>query len=268
MLGYAWQQGRVPLSHAALMRAIELNGVQVDNNKAAFEWGRRCAHDLAAVQSLFKAGAGDRVRQEAVARRARSPSASTSSPATRTRPTPPPTRPSSTRCAGRGAAAATTHADRGGGALPVQADGLQGRVRGRAAAHRPGFRRARSTAMFEGDYKLVHHLAPPLIAKNNDKGELIKQPFGPWMRTAFALLAKLKGLRGTRARPVRPQRRAPHRARADRRVPRLHRRAARHAERRQPAAGRRDRAHPRRDPRLRPCQGSATWPRRARSGTR
>ncbi|TMH11634.1 MAG: indolepyruvate ferredoxin oxidoreductase family protein, partial [Betaproteobacteria bacterium] len=35
MLGYAWQQGRVPLSHAALMRAIELNGVQVDNNKTA-----------------------------------------------------------------------------------------------------------------------------------------------------------------------------------------------------------------------------------------
>ena len=42
MLGYAWQKGRVPLSRAALMRAIELNGVQVDNNKAAFEWGRRC----------------------------------------------------------------------------------------------------------------------------------------------------------------------------------------------------------------------------------
>jgi indolepyruvate ferredoxin oxidoreductase len=55
MLGYAWQHGRVPLSHAALMRAIELNGVQVDNNKAAFEWGRRCAHDLAAVQALFAA---------------------------------------------------------------------------------------------------------------------------------------------------------------------------------------------------------------------
>ena len=55
MLGFAWQKGRVPLSHSALMRAIELNGVQVDNNKAAFEWGRRCAHDLAAVQALFKA---------------------------------------------------------------------------------------------------------------------------------------------------------------------------------------------------------------------
>ena len=51
--------------------------------------------------------------------------------------------------------------------------------------------------MFEGDYKLVHHLAPPMAAKKNDKGELVKQPFGPWMRSAFGLLAKMKGLRGT-----------------------------------------------------------------------
>ena len=53
------------------------------------------------------------------------------------------------------------------------------------------------TGMFEGDYKIVHHLAPPLTAKKNDKGELVKQPFGPWMRSAFGVLAKVKGLRGT-----------------------------------------------------------------------
>ena len=29
MLGYAWQRGGVPLSHAAINRAIELNGVAV-----------------------------------------------------------------------------------------------------------------------------------------------------------------------------------------------------------------------------------------------
>ena len=51
-------------------------------------------------------------------------------------------------------------------------------------------------AMFEGDYKIVHHLAPPLVAKKNDKGELIKQSFGPWVRSAFGLLTKMKGLRG------------------------------------------------------------------------
>jgi len=50
--------------------------------------------------------------------------------------------------------------------------------------------------MFEGDYRLVHHLAPPLTARRNDKGELVKQPYGPWMRRAFVLLAKMKGLRG------------------------------------------------------------------------
>jgi indolepyruvate ferredoxin oxidoreductase len=52
MLGYAWQKGRIPLTRESLMRAMELNGVQIDKNKAAFEWGRRCAHDLAAVQAL------------------------------------------------------------------------------------------------------------------------------------------------------------------------------------------------------------------------
>ena len=52
-------------------------------------------------------------------------------------------------------------------------------------------------AQFEGDYKLNYHLAPPLIAKKNDKGELKKSQFGPWMQTGFKLLAKLKGLRGT-----------------------------------------------------------------------
>ena len=55
---------------------------------------------------------------------------------------------------------------------------------------------AKIAAMFDGDVKIVHHLAPPLTAKKNAKGELIKQPFGPWMRTAFGWLAKMKGLRG------------------------------------------------------------------------
>jgi indolepyruvate ferredoxin oxidoreductase len=55
--------------------------------------------------------------------------------------------------------------------------------------------------MFEGDYKVVHHLAPPMIAKRNARGELVKQPFGPWMRSAFKVLARLKGLRGTALDP-------------------------------------------------------------------
>jgi indolepyruvate ferredoxin oxidoreductase len=52
-------------------------------------------------------------------------------------------------------------------------------------------------SQFEGDYKIVHHLAPPLLSKKDDKGHLIKRQFGAWVRPAFGLLAKLKGLRGT-----------------------------------------------------------------------
>ena len=51
--------------------------------------------------------------------------------------------------------------------------------------------------MFEGDFKLAYHLAPPLLGRRNAQGELVKQRFGPWMGTAFKLLARLKGLRGT-----------------------------------------------------------------------
>jgi indolepyruvate ferredoxin oxidoreductase len=50
--------------------------------------------------------------------------------------------------------------------------------------------------MFEGDITLKFHLAPPLFAKHDKEGHLVKQEFGPWMMKAFGLLAKLKGLRG------------------------------------------------------------------------
>ncbi len=52
MLGYAWQMGWVPLTLSALTRAIELNGVQVVRNLQAFEWGRRAAFDPVMVARL------------------------------------------------------------------------------------------------------------------------------------------------------------------------------------------------------------------------
>jgi indolepyruvate ferredoxin oxidoreductase len=52
--------------------------------------------------------------------------------------------------------------------------------------------------MFEGDYKVNFHLAPPILARPDPlTGEPRKMQFGPWMLRAFGLLAKLKGLRGT-----------------------------------------------------------------------
>jgi indolepyruvate ferredoxin oxidoreductase len=49
---------------------------------------------------------------------------------------------------------------------------------------------------FEGDYRVEFHLAPPLLAKRDAQGRLQKKTFGPWVFSAFKVLAKLKGLRG------------------------------------------------------------------------
>src|SRR5580698_8391597 len=54
MVGYAYQLGAIPLSAAAIEKAIELNGQAVKMNQAAFHWGRRAAIDQAAVENLAK----------------------------------------------------------------------------------------------------------------------------------------------------------------------------------------------------------------------
>jgi len=66
-----------------------------------------------------------------------------------------------------------------------------------ARLHSDGAFNAKIAAMFEGDYKVKFHLAPPLLSKRDDKGHLVKREFGPWMMTANRLLTKLKFLRGT-----------------------------------------------------------------------
>jgi indolepyruvate ferredoxin oxidoreductase len=55
---------------------------------------------------------------------------------------------------------------------------------------------AKVQGMFEGDFTLNYHLAPPLLARKNDQGELQKARFGRGMQLAFRLLAPLKVLRG------------------------------------------------------------------------
>jgi indolepyruvate ferredoxin oxidoreductase len=61
----------------------------------------------------------------------------------------------------------------------------------------PAFR-AKIAAQFEGEYKLNFYLAPPLLARADPvTGKIRKMRFGPWMMTAFGVLAKFKFLRGT-----------------------------------------------------------------------
>ncbi|MBK6009173.1 indolepyruvate ferredoxin oxidoreductase family protein [Ramlibacter ginsenosidimutans] len=53
-LGAAWQRALVPLSLEALLRAIELNGVAVDQNKLALSLGRLAAAEPEAIAALLR----------------------------------------------------------------------------------------------------------------------------------------------------------------------------------------------------------------------
>jgi indolepyruvate ferredoxin oxidoreductase len=197
MLGYAWQKGRVPLSLAAMMRAIELNNVQVENNKLAFEWGRRAAHDLAAVKALLKPASQviEFVKKttnvdDMIAKRAEFLTAY------------------------QNAAYAQQYKAYVEKVRTAEAPLKSSRLTETVArylfklmAYKDEYEVARLhsdrsfldkiAAQFEGDYTLNYHLAPPMTAKKNENGELKKSQFGPWMLTGFKALAKLKGLRGT-----------------------------------------------------------------------
>jgi len=202
MLGYAWQKGWVPLTRAALLRAIELNGVQVENNKAAFEWGRRVAHDPAEVEALARPQ-GQVVQfvrkpaqtlDEIVARRVEyltgyqnaAYAAQYREFVERVRAAEAPL----------GSTRLTETVARYLFKLMAYKDEYEV-----ARLHTDPAFLAQIRQQFDGDYKLVYHLAPPLLARRNERGELVKRPYGPWMLKAFGLLARLKGLRGTAFNP-------------------------------------------------------------------
>ncbi|MCW2038961.1 indolepyruvate ferredoxin oxidoreductase family protein [Xanthomonas campestris] len=249
VLGYAWQHGLVPLSRAALMRAIELNGAAVAMNQQAFAWGRLAAVDLPAVQRA--AGLAPALDTAAHARAATPPSRGPGSWEDHDM---------SGQSAPRALAqtdANTLHADGDAPVHPLddeqlaqsldeaiarrvhfltdyqdaayaqQYRALVERVRTHEAQRAPGstalsaavaryafklmaykdeyevarlytrgdFQR-RVQQQFEGDYQLRFHLAPPLFAKKDANGQPIKREYGPWMFSAFKLLARLKFLRG------------------------------------------------------------------------
>jgi indolepyruvate ferredoxin oxidoreductase len=198
MLGYAWQKGLLPLSLDALMRAIELNGVAVETSKRTFAWGRLAAHNLATVQAAAK------------------PTLRVEKPAARTLP----------EIVAKRVELLTAYQDKGYAeryrrfverVTSVEKE----RARGRSGlaeavakslyklmAYKDEYEVARLytdgeflkklSAQFEGDYTLSFHLAPPLFAdRDADSGQLKKREYGPWMLSAFRVLASLKKLRGT-----------------------------------------------------------------------
>ncbi|MGE0357406.1 MAG: indolepyruvate ferredoxin oxidoreductase family protein [Burkholderiales bacterium] len=199
MVGLAWQRGLVPVGRASILRAIELNATAVEANKAAFEWGRRAAVDLAAVR---RAAEGDDPPPES-----RRPSASLDEAIARRR---------AELVRYQDEAYAARYEDRvrrvreAESAKVPRSQALAAAVaRGLfklmaykdeyevARLHADGEFLARIARDFEGDYRIRVHLAPPLWARPDPAtGEPRKTSFGPWMLKAMAFLAKLKGLRG------------------------------------------------------------------------
>ena len=196
MLGFAWQQGWVPVSHQAMLRAIELNDVQVEKNKAAFEWGRRAAHDWPAVERLLAPAQVLQMHRrpslaELVAKRVEFLTAYQNA-AYAARYSASVERVRQAEAAAVGKTVLSETVARNLFKLMAYKDEYEV-----ARLHLDPSFQARLGAMFEGDYKLAYHLAPPLLAKRNEKGELQKSRFGPWVRVGFHVLARLKGLRGT-----------------------------------------------------------------------
>lgn len=203
MLGYAWQRGWVPLSEAALLRAIELNALQVEFNQQAFAWGRVAAHDPAFVQAAagrngMKAQVIEFKRtptlEELVARRVAYLSAYQNAAYARRYSDfvqQVQTRESALGEAGRGLKLSRAVAQYLFKLMAYKDEYEVARL-----YTDPAFRN-KIAAMFEGDYTLRFHLAPPLLARRDDQGHLRKQQYGSWMMSAFGVLAKLKFLRGS-----------------------------------------------------------------------
>jgi indolepyruvate ferredoxin oxidoreductase len=199
MLGYAYQKGWVPVSGASLERAIELNGVAVEFNKKSFVWGRRAAVDLERVRRIATPASVIPIDQhfsrnldELVERRLKFLSGyQNAAYAEKYRALVELVRGVEKEKAN--STKLTEAVARYYAKLLAYKDEYEV-----ARLHSDGALRQKIDGMFEGDYKVVYHLAPPLLARTDPlTGEPRKMRFGPWMGGAFRILATLRPLRGT-----------------------------------------------------------------------
>jgi indolepyruvate ferredoxin oxidoreductase len=202
LVGYAYQLGAIPLAAASIERAIELNGEAVDMNKAAFAWGRRAVVEPAVVEALVKPA------PEAISD-ARTLSQSFDEVVSRR---------VAFLTAYQNAAYAAYYrrlVEKAQAAEAARTPGKTGladavaRYLFKLMAYKDEYEVARlySDGAFlkqvnselGGEHLRFHvHLAPPLLARRDKAtGEPRKMTFGPWIFPLFALLAKVKVLRGT-----------------------------------------------------------------------
>jgi indolepyruvate ferredoxin oxidoreductase len=196
LVGYAWQQGLIPLHDTAILRAIELNNTEVAMNKRAFGLGRIAASrpDLAAL--WLRGHEGEQIPDNLGDLLA-------------------------DRMPRLHAWGGARHARRYR-ALVARVEQAEARIAGadgrlsRAVAHvaaklmtykdeyevarlmtEPAFA-ARLAENFEGDFTVSYNLAPPLLSRRDVRtGRPQKRAFGPFMTAGFKVLRRLRPLRGT-----------------------------------------------------------------------
>ncbi len=196
MLGFAFQKSLIPLQEASILKAIELNGVAIDANKQAFLWGRRAAVDLAQVEKVALPAKPVVVQMpqnlETLVRRRVAFLTEYQNAAYAKRY--------------EDLVAKVRDAEAGIGAGDALSKAVA-KYLFKLMAYKDEYEVARLytsgdfekklNAAFEGDFKVSYNLAPPLLAKRDAQGLLVKARYGAWMRYAFKLLARFKGLRGT-----------------------------------------------------------------------
>jgi indolepyruvate ferredoxin oxidoreductase len=228
MLGYAWQAGLVPLGFESIDRAIELNGAAVKMNREAFAWGRLAVINPDAVRDA--AGVAPAAGGAAVAALSARARASEGDRATLASSLDDET--ISTTLDERIARRIAFLTDYQNAAYAKRYSDFVATVRSAEAQKAPGSNalseavaryafklmaykdeyevarlytsgdfRQRIAEQFEGNYKVKFNLAPPLFAKKDADGHLIKSEYGTWMMTAFSVLAKFKFLRGSALDP-------------------------------------------------------------------
>ncbi|AWK87172.1 indolepyruvate ferredoxin oxidoreductase family protein [Azospirillum thermophilum] len=210
LMGYAWQKGLIPLSEDAILKAIELNGVSVRLNSDAFQWGRRAAVDLAAVEAL--AAPAPVAQDGSFIIDQRRPSQSLDEIIERR-----------TRFLTdyQDAAYAARYHALVDWTRRIEQQKVPGstalteavaRAHFKLMAYKDEYEVARLytdtgfvenvARMFEGDWKLTFHMAPPVMGETDETGgEPRKKTFGPWMLRFLKILAKGKRLRGTALDP-------------------------------------------------------------------
>ncbi|NMG01370.1 indolepyruvate ferredoxin oxidoreductase family protein [Azoarcus taiwanensis] len=194
LLGYAWQRGRVPVSLAAIERAIELNGVAVEMNRMAFHLGRLTAEQLATVLELAEEPKPEPMTLEGlVAHRVQhltgyqdaAYAARYTELVARTR--------AAEEALGADPALPLTHAvARGYAKLLAYKDEYEV-----ARLFTDGRFRQALEETFDGDFTLAFHMAPPILVRSKDGRPPAKVRYGSWMHKAMRWLARGKRLRGT-----------------------------------------------------------------------